>query len=170
MYTTPAAADLIDSATAWRRLLVTLALMTVGAAGMYVVPVVLPAVQSDFGVARADAALPYTLLMVGFGLGGMLMGRLADRFGVAMPLSLGAIGMGLGFAAAALSGSVWLFALAHGLLIGLLGRFGRLVDGARQLFGRCGGTLEVAGGKFGAGAQVLIAGSNLGAGITNGLR
>lgn len=118
---TPAAADLIDSATAWRRLLVTLALMTVGAAGMYIVPVVLPAVQADFGVARADASLPYTLLMVGFGLGGMLMGRLADRFGVAMPLSLGAVGMGLGFAAAALSGNIWLFGLAHGVLIGLLG-------------------------------------------------
>jgi MFS family permease len=118
---TPAAAELIDSATAWRRLLVTLALMTVGAAGMYIVPVVLPAVQADFGVARADASLPYTLLMVGFGLGGMLMGRLADRFGVAVPLSLGAVGMGLGFAAAALSGNIWLFGLAHGLLIGLLG-------------------------------------------------
>jgi MFS family permease len=118
---TPAAAELIDSATAWRRLLVTLALMTVGAAGMYIVPVVLPAVQADFGVARADASLPYTLLMVGFGLGGMLMGRLADRFGVALPLSLGAVGMGLGFAAAALSHNIWLFALAHGLLIGLLG-------------------------------------------------
>jgi MFS family permease len=117
----PAAAELIDSAAAWRRLLVTLALMTVGAAGMYVVPVVLPAVQADFGVARADAALPYTLLMIGFGVGGMLMGRLADRFGVALPLSLGAVGMGLGFAAAALSGSIWLFALAHGVLIGLLG-------------------------------------------------
>jgi MFS family permease len=121
MHPTPAAAELIDSATAWRRLLVTLALMTVGAAGMYIVPVVLPAVQADFGVARADASLPYTLLMVGFGLGGMLMGRLADRFGVAMPLSMGAVGMGLGFAAAALSGNIWLFALAHGVLIGLLG-------------------------------------------------
>jgi MFS family permease len=121
MHTPQDAAGLTDSATAWRRLLVTLALMTVGAAGMYVVPVVLPAVQADFGVARADAALPYTLLMIGFGVGGMLMGRLADRFGVAMPLSLGAVGMGLGFAAAAMSGSVWLFALAHGLLIGLLG-------------------------------------------------
>ena len=101
--------------------MVTLALMTVGAAGMYVVPVVLPAVQADFGVPRADAALPYTLLMIGFGIGGVLMGRLADRFGVAVPLRLGAVGMGLGFAAAAMSGSVWLFALAHGLLIGLLG-------------------------------------------------
>ena len=121
MHATPADAGLIDSATAWRRLLVTLALMTVGAAGMYIVPVVLPAVQADFGVARADASLPYTLLMVGFGLGGMLMGRLADRWGVTVPLRIGAIGMGLGFAAAAMSGSVWLFTLAHGLLIGLLG-------------------------------------------------
>jgi MFS family permease len=95
--------------------------MTVGAAGMYVVPVVLPSVQADFGVARADASLPYTLLMVGFGIGGMLMGRLADRFGVTVPLRLGALGMGLGFALAALSGNIWLFALAHGVLIGLLG-------------------------------------------------
>ena len=117
----PASADLIDSRSAWHRLLVTLALMTVGASGMYVVPVVLPAVQADFGVARADASMPYTLLMVGFGIGGMLMGRLADRFGVALPLRLGALGLGLGFAGAALSDNIWLFALAHGILIGLCG-------------------------------------------------
>jgi len=116
-----ASADLIDSRSAWRRLLVTLALMAVGASGMYVVPVVLPAVQADFGVARADASMPYTLLMIGFGLGGVFMGRLADRFGVALPLRLGALGLGLGFAGAALSGNIWLFTLAHGLLIGLCG-------------------------------------------------
>ena len=83
--TAPADASLVDSPQAWRRLLVTLVLMTVGASGMYVVPVVLPAVQADFGVARADASLPYTLLMIGFGIGGILMGRLADRFGVMVP-------------------------------------------------------------------------------------
>ncbi len=118
-----AAADdaLIDSLQAWRRLAVTLALMTVGASGMYVVPVVLPAVQADFGVARADASLPYTLLMIGFGIGGVLMGRLADRFGVAMPLSVGAVGLGLGYLLAAFSGNIWLFAIAHGLLVGLVG-------------------------------------------------
>ncbi len=119
--TTPADASLVDSPQAWRRLLVTLTLMMVGASGMYVVPVVLPAVQADFGVARADASLPYTLLMIGFGVGGLLMGRLADRFGVAVPLRLGAVGLGLGFLAAALSNSIWLFAIAHGLLIGLCG-------------------------------------------------
>ena len=66
---------LADSRYAVLRLMVTLALMTVGASGMYMVAVVLPAVQAEFGVARADASLPYTLLMIGFGIGGMLMGR-----------------------------------------------------------------------------------------------
>lgn len=117
----PAAAALIDSRTAWTRLWITLALMTVGAAAMYVVPVVLPAVQADFGVSRADASLPYTLLMIGFGTGGLMMGRIADRHGVARALQLGGVGLGLGYAAAALSGSIWMFALAHGLLLGLCG-------------------------------------------------
>ena len=68
-----------------------MALMAIGGCGMYVVVVVLPAVQAEFGVARADASLPYTLLMIGFGVGGMLMGRLADRFGVMVPLLIGAV-------------------------------------------------------------------------------
>ena len=59
-----------------------LVLMTIGNCGMWVVAVVLPAVQKDFGVGRAEASLPYTLMMLGFGLGGILMGRLADRVGL----------------------------------------------------------------------------------------
>src|ERR1039458_8493044 len=55
---------------------------------MWWVVVALPAIQSDFGVTRADAALPYTLAMLGFAGGGVAMGRLADRFGVAVPLAL----------------------------------------------------------------------------------
>ena len=110
-----------DSRYAWSRLVVTLALMTIGSSAMYVVAVVLPAVQAEFGVARADASLPYTLMMVGFGLGGIVMGRLADRFGVVWPLWIGAAGLGAGFVLAGLSGSVLSFALAHGLLLGLVG-------------------------------------------------
>ncbi|MES2412214.1 MAG: MFS transporter [Pseudomonadota bacterium] len=110
-----------DSRYAVMRLMITLALMTIGASGMYVVPVVMTTVQADFGVSRADASLAYTLLMIGFGLGGMLMGRLADRFGVMVPLLIGAAGLGLGYAAAAMSGSIWTFTLAHGFLIGLIG-------------------------------------------------
>ena len=118
---TAAAEHLIDSAYAARRLLVTLALMTLGGSSMYVVAVVLPAVQAEFGVSRADASLPYTLMMIGFGVGGLFMGRWADRAGVHVPLMLGGFGTGLGFIAASLSGNIWWFALAHGVLMGLLG-------------------------------------------------
>lgn len=110
-----------DSRYAVMRLVVTLALMTVGSSGMYVVAVVLPSVQTEFGIARADASLPYALLMIGFGLGGILMGRLADRRGVMLPLLIGAVGLGTGFIAAGLAPNAWTFALAHGVLIGLVG-------------------------------------------------
>jgi len=118
---TAASTDLIDSPYAGRRLIVTLLLLTLGSSSMYVVSVVLPAVQQEFSVSRADAALPYTLMMLGFGLGGIWMGRLADRFGVQAPLMLGSTGITAGFIAAAFAPNLLLFALAHGILLGLLG-------------------------------------------------
>jgi len=112
---------LADSRQAWIRLTVALALMTIGSGAMYVVSVVLPSVQKEFGVARADAALPYTLLMVGFGIGGILMGRLADRRGVMLPILIGSVGLAAGFVLAGLSGGILAFAIVHGLLLGLAG-------------------------------------------------
>ena len=110
-----------DSRYAWFRLAVSLLIMTIGNAGMWVIPVVLPVVQGEFQIGRADAALPYTLMMVGFGLGGVLMGRLSDRFGLFRPLLGASLAIGTGFVLAGLSDNILEFALAHGLLIGLVG-------------------------------------------------
>ena len=110
-----------DSRQAWQRLAIVLALMTIGSGAMYVIAVVLPAVQAEFGVARADASLPYTLMMVGFGLGGIAMGKLADRFGVMWVVLLGSAGLGLGFVAAGMANSLMMFALLHGVLLGACG-------------------------------------------------
>ena len=110
-----------ESAYAWMRLMVSLALMTIGGVGMYSVTVVLPRIQSEFGVARGDASLPYTLTMIGFGFGGLLMGKLSDRFGVMVPVLIGAVGIGAGFIAAGYAANLWMFSLIQGLLIGLLG-------------------------------------------------
>jgi MFS family permease len=129
----------IESPYAWMRLAVSLLLMTIGGSGMYSVTVVLPAIQAEFGVARADASLPYTLTMIGFGLGGILMGRLADRFGVLVPVGIGALGLGAGFVAAGLAPNLWLFCAAQGLLVGLLGTsatFAPLVADTSQWFDR----------------------------------
>jgi hypothetical protein len=117
----PADPALIDSRTAAWRLLTVLGLVTLGNSGMYVVAVVLPEVQAEFGVSRGDASLPYTLMMVCLGLGGLITGRLADRHGITPVLRLGAFAVAGGFVWASLSGSIWSFGLAHGLLLGLLG-------------------------------------------------
>jgi len=110
-----------DSPQAWWRLLATLLLMTIGSAGMYVVSVMLPAVQAEFGATRAGASLPYTLLMLGFGLGCVLMGRLTDRFGLVPVLMGGALSLGLGFVLCGSVQSLTAYALVQGLFIGLLG-------------------------------------------------
>ncbi len=98
-----------------------LALMTISGAGMYGASVVLPAVQREFSAARAQASFPYTLTLIGFGIGGVLMGRLADRFGVMVAVMLGAICLGLGFTAAGSATSLLQFGVLHGVLVGLLG-------------------------------------------------
>jgi MFS family permease len=147
----------VESGYAWTRLLVSLLLMTIGGSGMYAVTVVLPRVQIDFGVSRSDASLPYTLTMIGFGLGGILMGRLSDRFGVMVPVIIGTLGLGAGFMLAGAAGSIWQFNLAQGLLLGLLGTsatFAPLVADTSQWFTRRRG-IAVAicmSGNYAAGA------------------
>ena len=88
---------------------------------MYVVAVVLPPVQAEFGVGRANASLPYTLMMICLGVGGMWTGKLADRFGITPVLWVGSVALTAGFVIAGLAPNIWVFGLAHGILLGLLG-------------------------------------------------
>ena len=94
----------IDSSYAWMRLAVVLLLGTIGSVGMWSFVVALPAVQSDFGIARGEASLPFTLTMAGFGIGGVVMGRLADRFGIVMPVMVGAVALGAGYGLSGVAG------------------------------------------------------------------
>ena len=128
----------VDSGRAWLRLALAVVLSTIGGVGMWSFVVALPAVQADFGVDRAGASLPYTFVMVGFATGGVLMGRLADRFGIVVPVLCGATALGLGYVASALAGSLWQVAIAHGLLIGIgsSASFGPLVADISHWFER----------------------------------
>ena len=117
----PAPAELIDSRYALRRLVIALCAMLMGSSCMFAVAVVLPEVQAEFGVSRSEASLPYTLMMIGFGVGGVYMGRIVDRWGVTVSLLIGSAGILIGFVWAGMSESIWGFALAHGLFLGLLG-------------------------------------------------
>jgi MFS family permease len=105
-----------DSPYAWMRLAAAVAISAIGGVGMWSFVVALPAVQSEFAVDRADASLPFTLTMLGFAAGGVLMGWLADRFGVVLPLVAGALALALGYVATGYAPSLWQFAAAHILL------------------------------------------------------
>src|SRR5262249_18756556 len=85
------------SPRAWRRLACTLLVSTIGGVGMWSFIVALPTVQADFGITRGESSLPYTLLMLGFGIGGIFMGRLADRRGIVTPLLIAITSLGAGY-------------------------------------------------------------------------
>ena len=97
----PAFTSVIDSPRAWLRLGATMLLSTIGGVGMWSVVVALPAVQSEFGVPRAQASLPFIFAMLGFATGGVVMGRLLDRIGILGPISVGAVAIALGYLGAA---------------------------------------------------------------------
>jgi MFS family permease len=121
MLSTPAPVSLIDSRYALGRLVVALLIMLMGSSCMFAVAVVLPQVQAEFGISRSQASLPYTLMMIGFGVGGYFMGKVVDRFGVTFALLIGSVGILIGFIWSSLSEGIVGFALAHGLFLGLLG-------------------------------------------------
>jgi len=149
--------DLIDSRAAWLRLIAALALSTLGGVGMWSVVVALPAIQAEFGVTRAAASFPYTLTMLGFGVGGIMMGRLSDRYGVRLPMVGATCALAIGYGAASLSSSVLMYAIVQGVLIGMLGSsasFGPLLADISHWFVRRRGLAVsiVASGNYLAGA------------------
>jgi MFS family permease len=131
------AASGIDSSYAWMRLAAAAVLGTIGSVGMWSVPVALPAVQVEFGVPRAEASLPFTLAMMGFAFGGVVLGRISDRLGIIAPLAIGAVMIGAGYIAAGLASSLWLFALAYALVgAGTSATFAPLMADLSQWFTR----------------------------------
>lgn len=118
----------LDSRYSWARLGATLLIALVVNVGMWAVIVVMPAVQAEFGIDRADASMPYTFTMFGFALGNLLIGRAVDRFGIAWSLIGAALLAALAYVLAALSGSVLAISGLHFFLgFGTAAGFGPLI-------------------------------------------
>jgi MFS family permease len=110
-----------DGAYAWARLSAALALMTIGGFGMFACAVALLPVATEFGLSRGEASLPYTLFTIGFGAGGIAYGWATARFGTARVVFVGCLIYGSGFVLASQAQTFWMYALAFGIPIGLLG-------------------------------------------------
>jgi MFS family permease len=127
----------IESRYAWLRLAFALVLGTISSVGMWSVPVALSPVQAEFAAARGDASLPFTMTMIGFALGGVVMGRLSDRFGIIAPIVCGAVSMGIGYVAAGSAPNLIVFAFVHVLIgLGASATFGPLMADTSQWFMR----------------------------------
>ena len=129
--------DETESTYAWVRLGIALAIGTIGSIGMWSFVVALPAVQAEFGVARGEASLPFTLTMIGFGLGGVFMGRVFDRYGIVPPAVCGALLLGVGYVSSGYAPNIWLFGLAQGLIgLGASATFGPIMTDISHWFTR----------------------------------
>lgn len=102
-----------DTRASWLRLVLSLAAATIANVGMWSIVVIMPAVQSEFGVSRAGTAFPYTATMFGFALGNFLLGRAVDRFGIAATLAVASAVLSAGFLVASQSPSVAALAAAQ---------------------------------------------------------
>ena len=110
----------IESRASWRAATLTLAILSISYGAPLLVVVGLKPIQDSLGTDRSVVALAGALVWVGTGLGGMAMGWLADRIGIRLCVTIGAVMMAAGLALSSV-GSVWALFVGHGLLIGLVG-------------------------------------------------
>jgi MFS family permease len=126
-----------DSGQAWVRLALAVVLGSIGSVGMWSVVVVLPVVQPEFGTTRGAVSLAFTLTMLGFGLGGVVTGKITDRFGIAVAIALSIALLGFAYVIAGLSTTLWQFILVHFLIgLGSSATFGPLMAEASHWFDR----------------------------------
>jgi MFS family permease len=136
------------------RLVIALLIGSIGSVGMWSIVVVLPVVQTEFGASRGAVSLAFTLTMLGFGLGGVVMGRVTDRFGIVTAISLSIAILGAGYVMVGLSTTLWQFIAVHFLIgLGMSATFGPLMAEASHWFERYRGLAVtiVASGNYIAG-------------------
>ncbi len=143
-----------DSRQAWVRLVVAVLIGSVGAVGMWSVVVVMPVVQAEFAATRGAVSLAATMIFFGFGLGGVIMGKITDRLGIVPAMAVSIACLAISYVLAGLSTALWQFIFAS-FLMGLGGSatFAPLMAEASHWFERYRGLAVtiVASGNYVAG-------------------
>ncbi len=138
------------------RLVVALLIGSIGAVGMWAVVVVIPVVQAEFGATRGAVSLAFTLMMFGFGLGGVIAGKITDRFGIVPAMAISIAFLGVANLLAGLSTELWQFVAAYFLIgLGTSATFAPLMAEASHWFERYRGlaVTVVASGNYVAGTM-----------------
>ena len=135
----PAAAESVETPYGWVVVAASNLLMTVGTVGMYVGIVGLKPIAAEFDWPRSIPSLAYSLLMVGAGFGGIVMGLWSDKRGLGGVSLLGAIMVGTGAMLVSTTAHYWSLLLVCALFLGFLGNgtvLSPLVTNATRWFDR----------------------------------
>jgi MFS family permease len=110
----------IESRESWRAAFGVLAILSVIHGTPLVLVVALKSIAADLEVPRSVPALAAALQSFGAGIGGIMLGWIADRVGARAMAVFGALAVSAGLVAAT-HGGTWGLYLGFGVLIGLLG-------------------------------------------------
>jgi MFS family permease len=113
----------IETRTSWVVAGVSVALLGLSFGGPWITAVGLKAIAEEMGGARSVPALATSLVWFGSAVGGILMGRLANRFGIRWTVMGGSMMICIGLLIST-GGAPWQLYVGHGLFMGLLGNAG----------------------------------------------
>ena len=94
----PLRAASIESRASWTAAFLTLGILSISYGAPLIVVVGLKPIQDSLGTDRSVIALAGALVWIGTGLGGIMMGWLAERIGIRFTASIGAVMMAAGLA------------------------------------------------------------------------
>ena len=112
----------VETPYGWVIVFASLAVHSISLGAPTMLFVALKPIAEDLETARAVPSFAYSLLMIGAGAGGILMGLWMDRRGVLQPVLFGSVMIGLGALLASYAEDRWSLFIATGVLIGLLGK------------------------------------------------
>jgi MFS family permease len=110
----------VESRKSWVVATVALAVMAVAFGTPWITVVALKDIAAEVGGERSIPAFAGALVWLGSGVGGILMGRIAEQVGVRWTVIGGAVMIAVGLALSTLGPSLPLY-IGHGLFIGVLG-------------------------------------------------
>lgn len=110
----------VETKASWVVASVALLAMMMAFGSAWITAVALKDIAAEVDGARSIPALASSLAWLGSGIGGILMGRLADRIGTRWTVMGGALMIAAGLALSTL-GPPWPLWVGHGLFIGLIG-------------------------------------------------
>jgi len=113
----------IETRASWAVCLTALGIAAVSFGAPVVTVVALKPIAAELGGERSVPALAYSLAWLGSACGGIMMGRIAERFGVRWTVMWGALMIAAGLALASSGGRVSLL-VGYGVFVGFLGNAG----------------------------------------------